>query len=424
MIQDIHKKVLKRLAYGWLSLSILIGGVVFYIEMEKVDSLVLRLAKKESETFTAENLRYFNWPDAGTSPLREKAEEFLKSHFIIIELYDRDKKIILEVMDPGKEMIEKELTQHAHRFPLSDTTYYRKFYINQQLFLQVLLPLKETSGKLDGYFEGVYQVDEETLQGIKRDVVGSLLLVIVVTLVTSIVLYPIIISLNKGLIKLSSDLLEGNIQLMEVLGSAIAKRDSDTNVHNYRVTLYTIRLAETLHLESAQIRSLIAGAFLHDVGKIGISDTILLKQGPLSDEEFKLMRNHVLLGMDIIQKSNWLRQAGDVVEFHHEKFDGSGYLRGLKGKQIPLLARIFAVVDVFDALSSRRPYKEAFDLAEVMRIMRSKSGTHFDPHLLNIFNGIAEPLYAEIGHAGEERLTDLLNGLIRRYFSGPSPYLP
>ena len=126
------------------------------------------------------------------------------------------------------------------------------------------------------------------------------------------------------------------------------------------------------------------------------------------------------------------------------EFDGSGYLRGLKGEQIPLLARIFAVVDVFDALSSRRPYKEAFDLAGVMRIMRSsllrihapatfagpfatlfpvqqKSGTHFDPHLLNIFNGIAEPLYAEIGHAGEERLTDLLNRLIRRYFSGPSP---
>ncbi|MEO6697332.1 MAG: HD domain-containing phosphohydrolase [Gammaproteobacteria bacterium] len=113
-----------------------------------------------------------------------------------------------------------------------------------------------------------------------------------------------------------------------------------------------------------------------------------------------------------------------MVEFHHEKFDGSGYLRGLKGEQIPLLARLFAIVDVFDALSTRRPYKEAFELTEVMRIMHSKGGMHFDPHLLKIFNGIAESLYAEIGHAGEEKLTDLLNGLIRRYFSGPAPYMP
>ncbi len=81
-------------------------------------------------------------------------------------------------------------------------------------------------------------------------------------------------------------------------------------------------------------------------------------------------------------------------------------------------------MNVFDALSSRRPYKEAFDFAEVMRIMRSKSGTHFDPHLLTVFSGIAESLYGEIGHAAEETLTDLLNGLIRRYFSGPVPYLP
>ncbi|MEO6697333.1 MAG: HD domain-containing protein [Gammaproteobacteria bacterium] len=302
MIHDIHRRVLKRLAYGWMSLSILIGGIVFYIEMEKVDNLVLKLATKESAAFTAENLRYFNRPDADTGLLREKVQEFLRSHFIIIELYGRDKKIILEAMDPGKQIIEKELTQYAHRFPLSDTTYYRKFYIDQQIFLQVLLPLKESDGKLGGYFEGVYQVDEETLHDIKSEIFGSLLLVIVVTLATTLVLYPIIISLNKGLIKLSSDLLEGNIQLMEVLGSAIAKRDSDTNAHNYRVTLYAIRLAETLRLESAQIRSLIAGAFLHDVGKIGISDTILLKHGPLSDEEFTLMRNHVLLGMDIHQK--------------------------------------------------------------------------------------------------------------------------
>ena len=121
---------------------------------------------------------------------------------------------------------------------------------------------------------------------------------------------------------------------MEVLGSAIAMRDADTHLHNYRVTVYAIRLAEALGLSKPDIQRLIAGAFLHDVGKIGISDTILLKPpGRLTAQEFQVMRTHVLLGVDIIAKADWLRGARDVVEFHHEKFDGSGYMKGLKVRQ-------------------------------------------------------------------------------------------
>ncbi len=417
-MQNIHKKVVKRLLLGWLSLSLVIGGAVFYLEMGKVDKLVLGLAVEESRPFTVE----FDQASATQMEmLKHRVDEFLKGHFIVLELYDEHKKQILEQVSSGREEIEQKLKQYVHPFPLENATYYKKFWIDRELFLQVLLPLQDKSGELIGYFEGVYQVDAETLRNIQADITRTLLLVVVVILIAAVMLYPIIISLNKGLIKLSSDLLKGNIELMGVLGSAIAKRDSDTNSHNYRVTIYAIRLAETLGLSSPQIRKLIAGAFLHDVGKIGISDNILLKPTKLTDEEFAVMRNHVLLGVEIISKSNWLLDTREVVEFHHEKFDGSGYMKGLKGKGIPLNARIFTIVDVFDALTSKRPYKEPFNFNEAIDIMQHDSGNRFDPELLLTFIGIAHSLYQETSRADDSTLEALLNRLVIKHFFNGGP---
>lgn len=420
MDSNIHKKVLTRLLIGWLVFSLLIGGVVFYWEMEKVDDYVLGLATKEAGTFTSDTLEHFNRIDQAhpevLQQIRTKADEFLKNHFTVIELYNRDKEQFLEIVDPGMESLEQELKRHVHRFPLEGAVHYKKFYINSRVYMQVLLPLNDDRGHLAGYFEGVYEVDDATFRNIRDDVVRTLLLVVVVIFSTSVMLYPIIISLNKGLIKLSGDLLRGNIELMEVLGSAIAKRDSDTNIHNYRVTIYAIRLAEALGCSRAEVRGLISGAFLHDVGKIGISDNILLKPGRLTEEEFAMMRTHVLLGVDIIAKSNWLKNARDVVEFHHEKFDGNGYMRGLKGDEIPLNARIFAIVDVFDALTSRRPYKEPYSFDEAMGILRRDSGSHFDPAIMTHFETMARDLHQSISHASEREVELELNRLLQRHF--------
>ena len=412
-MQNIHRKIVMRLLLGWLSLSLIISAVVFYLKINEVDKLVLGLAVKESQSFTIE----FDRASAGqVEMLKRKADEFLKGHFIVLDLYDEHKKQILREASPGREMIEQKFERYVHHFPLEDTSYYKKIWLDRQLFLQVLLPLQDKSGDLIGYFEGVYQVDAETLRNIETDIIRTLLLVVVVILITAIMLYPIIISLNRGLINLASDLLKSHIELMDVLGSAIAERDSDTNSHNYRVTLYAIRLAETLGLSSPQIRNLIAGAFLHDVGKIGIRDNILLKPASLSDTEFAVMRSHVLLGVDIISKSKWLAGAREVVEFHHEKFDGSGYMKGLKGKEIPLNARIFAIVDVFDALTSKRPYKEPFGFEETMNLLQRDSGSRFDPELLSTFSDIAYSLYQEISHADDNTLKALLNRSVRKHF--------
>jgi HD-GYP domain-containing protein (c-di-GMP phosphodiesterase class II) len=166
------------------------------------------------------------------------------------------------------------------------------------------------------------------------------------------------------------------------------------------------------------MRGLIKGAFLHDAGKIGIRDDILHKPGRLDADEFRIMRTHVEHGLDIVKHSSWLAQAQDVVGCHHEKYDGSGYPRGLAGDAIPLEARIFAIADVFDALTSRRPYKEPLSYAATMAILEEGRGTHFDPTLLDRFAGIAPRLHAEYSGRDDARLREELRGIVRRFFVG------
>jgi len=415
MIPQIHKKVLGRLFLGWLLLSAAIGAVVLYLETEKIDEFVLGLALRESGVFTSADFIRIDRADR-LAQLQRKSEALIERHFVVVEIYGTDKRLILESIGAGKEAVEARINAHAHGFPLKDAMQYKKFLIGGRLFLQVVAPMKGEAGEPLGYFEGVYQVDDATLSNIVRDLIRSLVLVVVVVFVTTALLYPIIIALNRDLIRYARGLLRGNIELMEVLGSAVAKRDSDTNLHNYRVTIYAIRLAEELGLSSERIRHLIAGAFLHDVGKIGISDNILLKPARLTSEEFTAMRAHVPLGLDIVEKSDWLRSAKDVIEFHHERYDGGGYPRGLKAREIPLNARVFAIVDVFDALTSKRPYKEPFSLDEAMRVMRRENGSHFDPDLLETFGRIAPGLYEEIGHSDEPAVYGVLQRLIGKHF--------
>ncbi len=415
--KNIHKIVLLRLVLAWFFLSITIGGVVLYVETEKIDQIVLDLALRESADLVDESpTSISNASPEYIAVLQTKTAELIKNHFSVAEIYDRNHSLIVHVNRPQSAPMEAELDRRKHKFPLRGEQQYEKFYFDERLYLQVLVPLHATTGAVLGYFEGVYQVDDATLRDIKAQVYGTLLLVLAVIFCVSVALYPIIISLNKNLYLLSLELLKGNVELMSVLGSAIAKRDNDTNTHNYRVTIYAVHLGEAVGVAGETMRDLIAGAFLHDVGKIGISDTVLLKPARLNEEEMDRMHEHVLLGIDIVREAGWLRGARKIIEFHHEKYDGSGYMRKLKGEQIPLNARIFAIADVFDALTSNRPYKEPFEYDHAMKLLKQDSGTHFDPHLLEVFTGLARPLYEAIHDAGEDELEKNLDLMLIKHF--------
>jgi len=158
------------------------------------------------------------------------------------------------------------------------------------------------------------------------------------------------------------------------------------------------------------------GALLHDVGKIGIRDNVLLKPGKLTDDEFTVMKTHVDHGMDLTNHASWLKDAQEVVGSHHEKFDGAGYPHGLKGEAIPLAARIFAITDVFDALTSRRPYKEALSYDASMQILDAGRGSHFDPSLLDSFNAIARKLYDTFSGMDGDKSKERLDLMTEEYF--------
>jgi putative nucleotidyltransferase with HDIG domain len=176
--------------------------------------------------------------------------------------------------------------------------------------------------------------------------------------------------------------------------------------------LYAIQLGLEVKDPALDMRALILGAFLHDVGKIGVHDAILLKPGPLTAEERVVMRSHVERGVAIIESSRWLHLARNVIEYHHERFDGEGYPRGLKGRTIPLEARIFAIVDAFDALTSERPYKPPIPLPEVQSILNREAGTHLDPDLLARFLRIAAEAFQDIGGATEFDLQNRLKAWV------------
>ncbi len=416
----VHRKLIIRLLLAWILLSILIGAAVFFLEMRKIDAYVVSLASEESRDFERDHSKFLDNPDKlHLERLREETRQHIKDeHFIAVKLYNRDRELIVEANHPAAQLIEERISKHRRDIALIDDVHFRRFYGNGgQIFVMVQVPLKTTGRETDGYFEGVYKADPGTMAEIKNRILLSLLQVVVIIFFTALVIYPIVLSLNKGLIRLTDDLFQANIGMLKVLGGAIAKRDSDTNIHNYRVSLYAVRLAEAVDLKREDIAGLIKGSFLHDVGKIAISDRILLKPGKLTEEEMSTMKTHVHHGVDIVGHYGWLKDAADVVRYHHEKFDGSGYEAGLKGHDIPINARIFAVADVFDALTSRRPYKEPFDLETAMPILMESRGSHFDPMLIDAFAQIAGSLYGEISGADDKLLEDRLDGLIDRFFS-------
>lgn len=200
------------------------------------------------------------------------------------------------------------------------------------------------------------------------------------------------------------DLLENNLQMINALGAAIAERDSGTSEHNYRVTLYAAALAKEVGFSRDQIQTIIKGALIHDIGKIGIRDGTLLKKGRLSDSEYEATKRHVKNGIKIINDVRWLDDTHDIILYHHERYDGSGYLKGLKGTDIPINARIFAIADVFDSLTSARPYKKPYPMPVAMRIMLKASGVLFDPEIIHVFDEIAEDLYNNVASLNEEAL--------------------
>ncbi len=412
---ELHRYLITRFFVSGMAISVLVGALVYYWETWRIEKMAFEQAVASARHFDSPEMRKLLATDnqsdhPGLSKLLEK------SSFMGIRIFDLSGKVLMEAWGVEASNLRSFVQGHRHDFP-KPGRHHNNWLMNEgENFVQVVMPLLDSMGMAEAYFEGIYRLDAGTQYARKYQARSAVLTSFVAVISALFLLYPVLLGLTRRSLSLSKSLLDSNLELLQSLGSAIAKRDSDTDTHNYRVTLYAIRLAETMKLNRDNIESLIVGAFLHDVGKIGISDQILLKPGRLTVGEFEVMKRHVVFGGEIIQGSTWLKRARDVVLFHHERFDGSGYPHGIHGEDIPLNARLFAVVDVFDALMSKRPYKEPLLVEEALKVLRDGTGKHFDPDVVSTFESIAPALYGEIGQSDKTYLQTALKTIISKYF--------
>ena len=191
---------------------------------------------------------------------------------------------------------------------------------------------------------------------------------------------------------------------LEAMGDALDLRDQETEGHSKRVTAYTIAIARAMGVQADELKVIARGAFLHDIGKIATPDSILLKPGRLNPEEKTIMREHCARGYEMIRKIPFLRDAAEIVYTHQECFDGSGYPRALQGSEIPLGARIFAIADTLDAMTSDRPYRKGTNFAAATQEIARCSGTQFDPSIVAVFLNMPLDSWPQL-RADIERIT-------------------
>jgi putative nucleotidyltransferase with HDIG domain len=194
---------------------------------------------------------------------------------------------------------------------------------------------------------------------------------------------------------------------LEALGGALDLKDAETEGHSRRVTAFTIAIAKAMGVSSEHIHVIARGAFLHDIGKMAIPEAILRKPAKLTPEEAEIMREHCYQGFQLLKNIPFLTEAASIVYAHQEKYDGTGYPRGLKGEEIPLGARIFAVADTLDAIISDRPYRPAQSITAAREEIQRWSGRQFDPDVVKTFISMSESIWDD--------LRKEINGQINRF---------
>jgi putative nucleotidyltransferase with HDIG domain len=202
--------------------------------------------------------------------------------------------------------------------------------------------------------------------------------------VWTIALFIIPLFLARYSFQLYLDMREAHINTVAALTSAIDASDPFTHGHSFRVSRYALRVARAMGMSSRDLEMLEYAGLLHDIGKIAVQNDILLKVGPLTEEEWRSLKSHPNVGADIVEQLKFLKEAAEVIRSHHERPDGNGYPRGLKGNDVPLAARILNVVDAFDAMTSDRPYRKALPIARVIEELQTYKGRQFDEQVADI----------------------------------------
>lgn len=402
-----------------LFILLIIGFLTIYNYIEKQNGeYITRLIAQTQTTFENELIQYTSlYPKKNIQFFFDQHYQQLSDNNIIkLEIIDLSNKRIFQY---DKTPLPPHITSVFKTISLSssETSKYIMLPINYETFALVY------TKKIQSYDNKVYSLKmiialpSNTINMMQDTMKKIFISVSIILALVVISIFPIVYYQYSALEEDKYKLLRSNFQTLAALGNAIALRDSDTAEHNYRVTYFAIRLAEVLRMPVNNFPALIKGAFLHDVGKIGISDSILLKPGKLSTDEYLSIQKHVEYGLEMIRSVEWLQDdTASVIAYHHERIDGSGYPKGIKGEDIPYCARIFAIADVFDALISKRPYKNPLSVDESLLFIQDNANILFDSAMVDAFTSIASSLYTECYNLETDALEKLFLDAVKPYF--------
>jgi len=337
LTRSVHRLLFRRLSVAALLLCLLFGGIAYVNDQQRIGDDAAQLAVVRTDQF---QLYIRDLLDAdeplSTQQLQSRLGEFTAAtgttsirsgRFVLVRIYATDGALLLDSGDndfPGIDTVRSTVDAAPFRPLGANDIEVVDARLKGQPYVGIKVPMTNTAGKVRGQILGVFAVSEEAMADLRSGILTTLLYVIGLIFATLLVLYPIIRNLLNRLSSTAINLLDSNLQILQALGGAIAKRDSDTDAHNYRVSVYSVSLAEATGLSRQGIRSLIKGALLHDVGKLGIRDNILLKPGKLDDEEFTIMKTHVEHGLEIAdgdwrtsRKIRWHRLSAGPARLRH-----------------------------------------------------------------------------------------------------------
>ena len=329
---SVYRLLAWRLALVAIVICIIFSAIAYVTEQNRIQDIIVDLARIQVQRFNKQVFPILdNSAEIDRAALQLQLSRFSAGsgeaelrdgHFVLARIYDQSRDELAQITDPTYpklNIVENRLDVAELSPLLKDDIRVVTVRLGGSPFVGIALPMLNSTDEVVGQLVGVFAVSAEAIARARGDIFRTILYVIAIVLVTAAAIFPVIGRLLGRLSGLTFNLLDANLETMQVLGSAIAKRDSDTDAHNFRVSVYAVALAEEVGLAAPEIQALIKGALLHDVGKLGIRDNVLLKPGKLDTEEFEVMKTHVNHGMDITSRAKWLEDARDVVGRHLEK---------------------------------------------------------------------------------------------------------
>ena len=404
-----------RMMISGILLSCFWGWLVYIYQANQIKKELFLQLEKAGQNIVKEKTMPFDKINKNIFEtfIYQHSQQLPDFRIVMLDIYGTNDLLVYH-FDNNLQSVNNDKKIRLNDSPFYKHHEYSMFKFENDLIFRTFNPIYVDEQYL-GAINIMVVVGKRIMLQFKKALIIAILHAIGTISTMTFILFPLIYTSYKRLQNNRYELMDSHLQTIKALGNAIAERDSETDGHNYRVTYLSLRLAKELDQPNHLIKSLAKGAFLHDIGKIGIRDSILLKTSKLSNDEMAIMRTHVEQGLKIISNISWLEDAIDVIRFHHERYDGSGYPSGIIGEQIPIVARIFAVVDVFDAIVSKRPYKQAIPYNDAIEILNQES-QKYDPWVFSNFLKISESQYADVIVTGKIELEKHLMEELSIYF--------